>query len=128
MVTIRTNHDGDMHAAIGVGLYILGDIQHAVQRKVASKCRKVLLSEGIMDAQVDRITRRTHTALRFGVQDLQRRYELVVEEAQREKAEGEKVVREATEGRRYFRALSRRVRELEEMIRAVDTTAKKVPL
>ncbi|RKP13260.1 hypothetical protein BJ684DRAFT_10328 [Piptocephalis cylindrospora] len=114
--------------ALGLGLYIIGDVKHAVQRRVAAKCRKVLLADGILDGHVDRISRRSHSALRYGVQDLTRRYELLLEEAQRERMEGERVAKEASEGRRYYKALGRRIRELEEMIRSVDTNEKKVPL
>lgn len=114
--------------ALGLGLYIIGDVKHAVQRRVAAKCRKVLLAEGLLDGHVDRISRRSHSALRYGVQDLVRRYDLVLEEAQRERLEGEKVAKEASEGRRYYKALGRRIRELEEVIRSVDTAEKKIPL
>ena len=110
-------------AAVGlftVSAFVIGDVRHALYRRIASKMRQDVIWSGVMDEEVDRIQRRATAVLRYSLMDLQRRYQGSVEREKNRKRQVEEERTQAKEARKWYKELGRQAKDLKTQVHSIE--------
>jgi len=104
----------------GVMVYFVSDMRHAVSRKVARKIRHHLRTNGYVDYQTSRITRKSRKALRISAWDMQNRFQKEIETQEKQREEQEKVAKESDEAHRFFAGIVNKADEMAKALAALS--------
>lgn len=101
--------------------YLVADMRHAVERKLARKVRNHLRDAHYSDTQAYRIARASRKALRLAGWDLNTRFQRAVEAQEQQRENQTRVAKVSGEAAAYFAEVLAKAEELAMLVGAVET-------
>ncbi|ORY04835.1 hypothetical protein K493DRAFT_311224 [Basidiobolus meristosporus CBS 931.73] len=119
---------GWLSVVVGAGAvyFIVSDMRHVVERKIANKIRDNVRKTNYVHNQVQRITKESRNILRMSSWDLQTRFQNAVKVQEEKRLQQTMKQKAAVEAKEYFGTLSKKVLTLNSAVNAIDTEERKI--
>ncbi|KAJ1565054.1 mitofusin, partial [Cladochytrium tenue] len=107
-------------AGVGLFLYTFSDMKTVIDRQVMGKMKAHLRAAGLVDGNVDRISRGTRRVLRLAIWEFQSQFQRILNESEQQRREQNELRMRAEVTKDSFRALGTRASTLRRMLDDVD--------